>query len=126
MSFDFEVRKRGCPQNEANFGIGTLARCWSMVFSETPVCTPDQVRGRLFRDNALPSRNKPTGEIFSPWVTRSKTDGLGRVWGRGRLLRGILADAYAGVEMPRQSIPLWIGEAPERYMRARIELDRVC
>src|SRR5262245_53920759 len=36
--------------------------CWRMIFSENRVSTPDQVRGRLFRDHALGRRGKrPSG-----------------------------------------------------------------
>src|SRR5262249_44025831 len=36
VPFDSEVRKTSVPQNDANFGIGALAYCWSMMFSDLP------------------------------------------------------------------------------------------
>src|SRR5262249_14088102 len=57
------------PAGAASFAFDGQAFWWSMIFFRKPVPTPDQVRGRLFRDHALSvgrSRGRKIAELSSP------------------------------------------------------------
>src|SRR5262249_45879241 len=58
-----KLRCSGKPLERDDFSSNrhpTLAFWWSMIFFRKPVPTPDQVRGRLFRDHALDNSGSST------------------------------------------------------------------